>query len=432
MSIQTTEATMLVEFRVRNFRSIRDDMSLSLAASTDKEKRESNTVPSGAVSVPDLVRVASIYGPNASGKSVLIGAMQFAQSAVASSASLQPQQELAHFPFKLDPSSASAPSEFEFTFVLDGTRYQYGFAATSAGITEEWLLVYKTHRPQLWFERTYDEKSEADVYKWGPSFTGQREVWRSATRRNALFLSTAAQLNSANLLPVYDWIVRKLVIVGAGMQPLFDQSTAWISHPGRKKKLLEFLASADIGISDLDVDRRKQHRLNVQIRNDQPEHAFSEQEIQVPIFTHTGPNGQAKLQYEEESVGTQRLFSFSAPLIEALQVGRTIVVDELDGSLHTQIVRFLVGLFHRRPSGDHHPAQLIFTTHDTALLDADIFRRDQIWLMEKGRDQASTLVPLTDFSPRKNEAIERGYLQGRYGAVPMTKGFALEEQDLGT
>lgn len=427
MAFQIKGAAMLVEFRVRNFRSIRDDMSLSLVASADKEKRESNTVPSGAASVPDLLRVASIYGPNASGKSALISAMQFAQSAVATSASLMPQQALSHVPFKLDPDFAAAPSEFEFTFVLDGTRYQYGFAATSAGFTEEWLLVYKTHRPQLWFERTYDAESDQDVYKWGPSLTGQREVWRSATRRNALFLSTAAQLNSAKLLPIYDWIVRKLIIIGAGLQPLFDQSTAWIAEPERKEMLLGFLASADIGISDLAVESRKQHRLNVQLRNEGPEHAFSESEVQFPVFTHTGPKGQGRLQYEEESTGTQRLFSFAAPLIESLQIGRTIVVDELDGSLHTHIVRFVVDLFHHRPPEGRHPAQLVFTTHDTALLDADVFRRDQIWLMEKGRDQASTLVPLTDFSPRKNEALERGYLQGRYGAVPMTTAFQLEE-----
>ncbi|MFC7632769.1 ATP/GTP-binding protein [Paraburkholderia humisilvae] len=422
---------MLVEFRARNFRSIRDDMSLSMVASSDKEKRESNTVPSGAASVPDLLRVASIYGPNASGKSALIGAMQFAQSAVATSVSFMPQQALAHVPFKLDPESATAPSEFEFTFVIDGTRYQYGFAATSTGFAEEWLLAYKTHRPQLWFERSYDAKTEQNVYKWGPSLTGQREVWRSSTRRNALFLSTAAQLNSAKLLPVYDWIVRKLVIIGAGLQPVSDQSTAWIAEPERKKMLLSFLASADIGISDLDVESRKQHRLNVHIRSDGPEHALSESEVQVPIFTHTCPKGQGKLQYEEESMGTQRLFSFAAPLIESLQIGRTIVVDELDGSLHTHIVRFVVDLFHHRPPAGYEPAQLIFTTHDTALLDADIFRRDQIWLMEKSRDHASTLVPLTDFSPRKNEALERGYLQGRYGAVPMTTSFPLQGQNLG-
>ncbi|RQS57432.1 ATP-binding protein [Burkholderia sp. Bp8963] len=422
---------MLVEFRVRNFRSIRDDMYLSMAASADKEKRESNTAPSGTASVPDLLRSAAIYGPNASGKSALVGAMQLAQSVVATSATLMPGQPLTHLPFKLDPEYASAPTEFEFTFVLGGSRYQYGFSATAAGIAEEWLLVYKTHRPQIWFERAYNAAANADEYKFGASLSGPKKVWQDATRRNALFLSTAAQLNSESLFPVYDWIVRKLFIIAAGMQPAFDQSTAWISETERKQILLKFLGSADVGISDLGLEGRQLRRVALDLRSDRTEHAVSESEVQFPVFTHKGPKGEGTLQIEEESTGTQRLFAFAAPVIESLQIGRSIVVDELDGSLHTHIVRFLVDLFHHRPPESRHPAQLIFTTHDTALLDAEIFRRDQIWLMEKGRDQASTLMALTDFSPRKNEALERGYLQGRYGALPITMDFQLEEHELG-
>ena len=427
-----TGTSMLVEFRVRNFRSIRDDLCLSMAASADKEKRVANTVPAGARGVPDLLRSAAIYGPNASGKSALVSAMQFAQSFVAMSATLMPGQSLNHLPFKLDAEFTSAPSEFEYTFVVDGARYQYGFAADSDGVTEEWLLVYKTHKPQVWFERAYDAASKVEQYKFGASLAGKKKVWQEATRRNALFLSTAAQLNSESLLPVYAWIVQELLVIGANMQPTFDQSTALIPNDTSKSMLLAFLASADIGISDLSVQARKQRRLEVEIRKDGPEHAFSDSEVPFPVFLHTGSTGLVALQYEEESTGTQRLFSFAAPLIEALRKGRTLVIDELDGSLHTHIVQFLVGLFHQRPPGGGHAAQLIFTTHDTALLDAGIFRRDQIWLMEKGSDQASKLVPLTDFSPRKHEALGRGYLQGRYGALPMTEDFSVEGNRFGT
>jgi uncharacterized protein len=417
---------MLVEFRVRNFRSIRDDMCLSMVASTDKEKRDTNTVPSGAVSVPDLVRSAAIYGPNASGKSALIGAMQFAQATVAASSTFMPGQALPHFPFKLDAAFAVAPSEFEFTFVLDGSRYQYGFAATAAGITDEWLLVYRTHKSQLWFERSYNVESNTDEYKFGSGLTGPKKVWQDATRRNALFLATAAQLNSGCLLAVHDWIVRKLFIIGARLQPTFEQSTGWIRDESRKQMLVAFLASADIGISDLDVEKRSMHRFPFEAHSERTEHTHSKSEVHFPVFVYSGPKGAGRLQYEEESAGTQRLFSFAAPLIEALQAGRTFVGDDLDGGMHTFIVRFMVDLFHHRPPEGRHPAQLIFTTHDTALLDAGIFRRDQIWLMEKNREQASTLVPLSDFSPRKNEAIDRRYLQGRYGAVPITRHYQIE------
>jgi uncharacterized protein len=423
---------MLVEFRARNFRSIRDDMHLSMAASADKERRLSNTVPSGSGGVPDLLRSAVIYGPNASGKSALVSALQLAQSFVATSATLMPGQALTYAPFRLDPKHASAPMEFEFTFVTNGVRYQYGFSATAVGFTEEWLLVYKTHRPQVWFERVHNPISDADEYKFGPSLTGSKKVWQDATRRNALFLSTAAQLNSEALLPVYDWIVRSLLVISAGMQPSFDHSTNWISSPDGKGLLLQFLSSADIGISDLGLEARQLRQLKFDFQADRSEHAITESEVQFPVFIHSGPDGQAKFQLEEESTGTQRLFAFAAPVVEALQNGRSVVVDELDGSFHTLLVQFLVDLFHHRPPDGRHPAQLIFTTHDTALLDAGLFRRDQIWLMEKRRDQSSVLVPLTDFSPRKDEAFERGYLQGRYGALPITTNFKLEDVALGT
>lgn len=112
------------------------------------------------------------------------------------------------------------------------------------------------------------------------------------------------------------------------------------------------------------------------------------------------------------------LFALAGPVLDILRQGRVLVVDELDRSLHTMIVRRLVEWFHN-PAMNPHGAQLVFTTHDTALLDQTLFRRDQVWFVEKTREQATHLYPLSDFSPRKGEALERGYLQGRYGAVPM-------------
>jgi AAA15 family ATPase/GTPase len=170
--------------------------------------------------------------------------------------------------------------------------------------------------------------------------------------------------------------------------------------------------------------------VRVEVGDGDTQHVVSEADVNFPLFRHNSPTGEASFQVEEESTGTQRLFAFAAPLIEALKASRVIVVDELDGSLHSHIVRFLVELFHR-PSGNKSAAQLIFTTHDTSLLDANIFRRDQVWFMEKNRDHASVLVPLTDFSPRKHEALERGYLQGRYGALPLTSEFVPGEESLG-
>lgn len=420
---------MLVEFRVRNFRSIKDDLCLSMTASKDQEKKETNTVETGAAPA-SLVRSAVIYGPNASGKSALVMAIQFAQSVVRTSAGLMPNQPLNHIPFKLDAKTATEPSEFEFTFLLQGIRYQYGFSILSDGINEEWLLVYKAAKPQLWFERKFDKNSGVDVYRFGSSLVGKRKIWQESTRRNALFLSTAIQLNSESLRPVYDWIAEGLMVFNAGTQPLFDHSTAWAASATEKPALLSFLGAADVGISDVSVHKRKQRMVRVEVGDGDTQHVVSEADVNFPLFRHNSPTGEASFQVEEESTGTQRLFAFAAPLIEALKASRVIVVDELDGSLHSHIVRFLVELFHR-PSGNKSAAQLIFTTHDTSLLDANIFRRDQVWFMEKNRDHASVLVPLTDFSPRKHEALERGYLQGRYGALPLTSEFVPGEESLG-
>jgi len=422
---------MLIEFRVRNFRSIRDDLCLSLTASKDNDKRGTNTVETGLTAPSALVRSAVIYGPNASGKSALVMAMQFAQNVVKTSATLMPGQPLNQMPFKLDAKTSGEPSEFEFTFLLQGIRYQYGFSVLPDGVDEEWLLVYKASKPQVWFERKFDKVAQADVYRFGSSFVGTRKLWQQATRRNALFLSTAIQLNSESLRPVYNWIVEHLVVFNAGMQPHFDQSTTWAASTAEKAALLAFLGAADVGITDVSVHKRKQRMVRFEIGDGEPQHAISEAEVNFPVFRHSGPKGEAMFQMEDESSGTQRLFAFAAPLIEALKAARVIVVDELDGSLHSYIVRFLVELFHR-PAESGKAAQLIFTTHDTSLLDANIFRRDQVWFMEKNRDHASVIVPLTDFSPRKHEALERGYLQGRYGALPITSDFVPGEESLGT
>ncbi|ABE35648.1 AAA domain protein [Paraburkholderia xenovorans LB400] len=408
---------MLVEFRVKNFRSIRDDLCLSMVASKDKEKATTNTVETGISAIPTLLRSAVVYGPNASGKSALVSAMQFAQAVVATSATLKPDQPLNYAPFKLDPITVTQPSEFEFTFIQDKVRYQYGFALLPDRIAEEWLYVYKAPKPQTWFERKGLAES-VHTYTFGSSLVGQRKVWQVATRSNALFLSTAVQLNSDSLRPIYDWITSHLSIFAAGTQPMFDFSTNRAATDDGKKMLVEFLNAADIGISDLSTRVQKQHVFNVEISENGPLHTVSEREVRVPLFMHRSAKASAIFQMEEESTGTQRLFAFAAPIIDALKVGRAVVVDELDGSLHSHITRFLVQLFHL-PTRDGSAAQLIFTTHDTSLLDANIFRRDQIWFMEKGQDQVSTIVPLSEFSPRKNEALERGYLSGRYGALPM-------------
>ncbi|WP_310462740.1 ATP-binding protein [Sphaerotilus sp.] len=396
---------MLVEFRVKNFRSLRDEQVLSLVASKDTSLQDTHTLRTGLKAVPALLRTAVVYGANAGGKSNLVKALQHMRGVVMESASvLQPGQPFTVQPFRLDGRSASEPTEFEVTFLLDGVRYQYGFAMTSQRIVREHLLVYKAFKPQRWFERHFDAVTGKDVYDFGPGLKGTKHLWEGATRPNALFLSMAVQLNSEALRPVFDWFAEGLVILDE-QTPLNPQtSIQWLRQAGRRQQVCDFLSAADISIADIEVVTR---------------HASDETEEHQLRFSHVTEQGRAVFDLMDESNGTRNLLFLAGPVLDILHQGQTLVIDELDTSLHTLLVRELVRLFHR-PEVNTGGAQLIFTTHDTSLLDAsDLFRRDQVWLVEKDRDQASALVALSEFSPRKNEALERGYLLGRYGGVPL-------------
>ena len=196
---------MLIEFRVANFCSLRDEQVLSLVASKDKMLQETHTVATGLKAAPHVLRSAVVYGANASGKSNLIKALQTMRGIVAESATvMQPRQTFAVPPFRLDAQSAQAPTTFEVTFILDGVRYQYGFSLTAQRVVNEHLLVYKAFKPQRWFQRHYDAETGKDVYEFGAGLKGAKHLWEGATRANALFLSMAVQLNSEALRPVFD------------------------------------------------------------------------------------------------------------------------------------------------------------------------------------------------------------------------------------
>lgn len=412
---------MLVEFRVKNFRSLRDEQVLSLVASKDKTLQDTHTLSTGLKAAPNLLRSAVVYGANAGGKSNLIKAMQYMRGVVLESATvIQPGQTFAVQPFRLDGHSANQPTEFELTFILDGVRYQYGFAMTAQRVVGEYLLVYKAFKPQRWFERRFDENTGKDVYDFGPGLKGAKSLWEGATRPNALFLSMAVQLNSEALRPVFDWFAKGLVIFNE-QTPLSPQtSVQMLKQMDGRKQICDFLSAADISIANIEVVTRKVPGQTVhfdlvagktEVRNEEVE----ENQLR---FSHETGEGRAVFDLMDESSGTRNLLFLAGPVLGILKKGLTVVIDELDTSLHTLLVRELVHLFHR-PEVNTGGAQLIFTTHDTSLLDApDLFRRDQVWFVEKDQDQASTLVALSEFSPRKNEALERGYLMGRYGGVP--------------
>jgi len=412
---------MLVEFRVKNFRSIRDEQVLSLAGSKDKTLLDTHAVNTDVPAIPFILRSAVIYGANASGKSNLIKALQYMRGVVLESATMiQPGQTFGVQPFRLDNSSANKPTEFEITFLLGKVRYQYGFSMTSERIVSEHLLVYKSFKPQRWFERYFDVDSGQDVYEFGSSLKGPKNLWEKATRPNSLFLSMASQLNSEPLRAVFEWFSSQLVIFNEAAKLNQGISIRMLGETKDKREICDFLTAADISIDDIDVETRKVPGQTVHVDMAAGKTEMRQEEIEEHKirFHHVTENGKAIFDLADESSGTRNLFFLAGPVLDILSKGPTLIIDELDTSLHTLLVRELVELFHK-PSVNTGSAQLVFSTHDTSLLDApDLFRRDQIWLVEKNRDEATELVALAEYSPRKNEALERGYLMGRYGGIP--------------
>lgn len=415
---------MLIEFSVTNFRSIKETQTLSLAASNATELRESNcfTVPERGV--PDMLRSAAIYGPNASGKSNFMLAIEFVESFVRESSQKgQEGDSIKAEPFLFSTVSRSEPSEFEVLFLQEGVRYQYGFAVNQTRVIHEWLIAYPDGRPQRWFEREFDKTASKDIWYFGSKLKGRKSVLQESTRSNALFLSTAVQLNNEQLKPAYNWFRQKLRIIDVnGITPAFTADECG-TEAGRKK-VLEFLNAADLSITDIKVELKKFN--SAVLPDDMPAplkdvilKGLDGKEVHDIKFLHTvaGTNELVAIDSRDESAGTRKLFTFAGPWLDVLKNGYILFVDELNNSMHPLMVHFLIGLINN-PRVNKNNAQLVFSTHDTSVLDNNLFRRDQIWFTEKDDTNATRLYPLTDFTPRKGEALGKGYLNGRYGALP--------------
>lgn len=417
---------MLIEFSVTNYRSFKDPQTFSLTKASGKELENSNTFTANTPGKEELLRSTALYGPNAAGKSNLLRALYAMRQIVVSSASSKQRgDKLPVVPFKLDPETTNRPSEFEVIIVADGIRYQYGFSADEKRIHEEWLMAFPKGRMQRWFNREWDKAKQKYNWEMGSALQGQKLIWQKSTRENALFLSTAVNLNSEQLQPIYDWFRKKLRVVGASNWHLLTAMLC--QQKDKKEKVLDFLKAADLDIFDVEVEMDKFDPKR-HLADDLPDAVkeyiakdMQNEDIISEIKTqHIRSDGEI-VSFDlgdDESDGTDRIFSFAGPWIESLEKGFVLIVDELHNSLHPKLVKFLVQLFHSDKTNKKN-AQLIFTTHETSILnESKLFRRDQVWFCEKDNAKATQLFSLTDFSARKDENVERRYLSGRYGALP--------------
>jgi uncharacterized protein len=418
---------MLIEFRVENHRSIRDEQVLTMEAG--RVGSDDDPIPRAVPgSSNKLLPVVALYGANASGKSNVLSALTFMKEAVMfSHRSWSPDDGIPRDPFAWG-QKRSEPSLYEVEFIADGVRYRYGFKLDDRVFLEEWLYAWPNGKKQTWLER------DGESFVYGNFLTGENKVIEGVTRTNALFLSAAAQLKHPQLTPLFSWFGGIDTITAnhsRAFRSRWDSALAMMINEEREtrqpglfddvepdsllNRFKSLLKNADTGIIDMRISKKESSQPG-RMRSSGLE------------LRHQSDSDDAWLPLEEESRGTQTLFQLALPILRTIQRGRLLVVDELEASMHPNLAEHIVRQFND-PTINSRDAQLIFSTHDTNLLGTlsgtPALRRDQVWLTEKNEQGATVLYPLTDFKPRNDENIERGYVQGRYGAIPYLGNFQI-------
>jgi AAA15 family ATPase/GTPase len=427
---------MLVEFKVANYRSFREEQTLSLVASKDTQLRE-NCIDQGKL---HLLKAVGIYGPNASGKSNLIKALSTMREIIERPG--KPGERLPVTPFKLHDKYINEPSSFEVTFIHERSRYQYGFTATSERIHDEWLYAYPEGRlkdsAQTWFERKFNKKTGRTEWNFGPYLKGERKKLKDRTISNVLFLSAGAQWNNKQLTNVYEWFSERFLIIPPSERSSITTVDILMRAEKEEKwkklisaRIRDVMQYADFGIHAINIKEQEIDPKKVIFLPDTPDEVRVsvlkdlEGSVEVEFIHRVEPTGkEVCFSNIEESNGTRRFFELVGPWMLSLADGKALLVDELEASLHPHLVCKLLKAF-QDPVLVERGAQLIFATHDTTLLDPELFRRDQIWFTEKDEHGATRLYSMLDYKPRKGEAMQKGYLSGRYGALPIIKSFEL-------
>ena len=401
---------MLQQFSVTNHRSIRERTTISLLATRDSSLRDCILSPdetqraSRSASRPygskALVPVLALYGANAGGKSNLIHALLLMRSFVAG----EHARPLKDAPLPQEPfaftEGNSLPTTLEVIYYFEGIKYAYGFSFDRKKIIEEYLYHWPNGREALIFSRT------GNNYQFRENISEQQTL-AGRTPENRLYLVSSNEWNCPQTAKAYLWFTRKLSDL-SGETLSFDQTLAALKQgENLKGKILHEMLVADLGIVDIRISDS----------SDIPQITMVHQ-----LQTTEGDVKQYPLLLSQESQGTQRFFSRIGSWIQALEMGGVLIVDEIEASLHPLLTRHLIETIQDK-SVNRNQAQLIFTTHDVGLLDQNLLRRDQIWFAQKDEKTAETeIYALTDFSPRKSENISKGYLQGRYGAIPFIGG----------
>lgn len=424
---------MLIDFSFRNFRSFNKEVTLSMMAA--KSLRDDTTAGDDYSNVLDgfggykYLRIASIYGANASGKSTVIQAMNFFRIMLLSSVS--DEHIIDHFQdyFLFDDVSCNEPTSFEMNFVINDKEYRYGFEILHDSVYSEWLFetLPQTMRESYCFKRERKNiKVNSRVFK------GARGL-DEKTRHNALFLSTTAQFNVATAMEIKEWFRKSFNILSGLDETIHFTANQFLHDSVMQKEILDYIKLIDLGIQNITIsdeviknedDIKKDLITSGILPPALMKGNLRRLEISSFHNYYKGEEdaGQAALPFNKESLGTQKTFSFLGPWFDTLRRGGVLVIDEFGTSLHTQLAKKLLQLF--QSVLNRQGAQLIITTHDTNLLHRDLLRRDQIWFTEKDNKGFSDLYSLVEYkinqasSVRNDATFSKDYLAGKYGAIP--------------
>lgn len=416
---------MLLEFKVKNFLSFKDEVCLDLKATNITDFGESNLIHTDR---HNILKGAVIYGANSSGKSNLIKAMSTMRRIVFQSFEKSSTSDLNIEPFLLDTISETEPSFFEVTFLLNNIKYRYGFELTNSEIKAEWLMEAKRIAEKYLFVRQDDGIDVNPQYK-------EAKDLEEKTRDNALFLAVVDQFNGKLASQIMMWFDNFITISGLSHEKYKAVTFQMLEDEKSKHLLQAFYNDLDLGFDNVEIKKKEFNTAD--IPDDTPEpivkQLVSDLEGKKIVDVKTlhkkrNPldNSLTDVEFDmrsQESSGTNKIFNISGPIFDVLTDGGILVIDELDASLHPLLTLSITKLFN---STEHNPrnAQLIFSTHDTNLFSYGKFRRDQIYFIEKDKNFSSDLYSLVEYKGdggitiRKDRKFEKDYIQGKYGAIP--------------
>lgn len=412
---------MLLQYSVENFQSIRDRITLSMVASND-DLLDDNTI---IFNNKKLLKSIAIYGPNAAGKTNILSSITYLTYLIIGSHKNQPGDELVFIPFRLDKKYEENPTKFEIVFEIDGVKYIYGCSLDKDKVYTEYLYYYPNKRRRIIFTR---DINNPEIYSF-PIDGKRQETIRENTAENMLYLSRSANMNYEKTSVIVKWFSEKIrsILQNSYIQGINGYTKKFCaSNETRKPHVIKsFVSKADRGIIDFNIEdlevnedvSKNLNRFPKEIRD-----ILIEDMRRRVEFYHKGADRDEKeikvaFDLSDESKGTRKMFNWAGPFLDVLENGRLLVIDEFERSLHPHLVCYLIKLFNSNEY-NRNGAQLILATHSPYLLRPDILRRDQVWLADKNRNQGTELHSLYEFKARRFENIEKGYLAGRYGAIP--------------